>query len=127
MLDRDGDGRPAAQPDIAPDHAELNDTTLRVVVYEDAVRRQNLGKDWRVAFTTWKEGTVAIRYGRAREVPAGLREARPRQGGRPQRKVTGKVRLTRVYAMRAGAGEVPSPHSHGTTLPKRAERLGSGN
>src|SRR5438093_10160548 len=54
------------EPHIAPVHAELDGTTLRCVVYEDAVRRADLARNPRVAFTTWKDGTGAILYGRAR-------------------------------------------------------------
>jgi uncharacterized pyridoxamine 5'-phosphate oxidase family protein len=65
---------PAGQPHIAPVHAELAGTTLRLVVYEKAVRRQDLAANPRVAFTTWRaDGSVAILYGRAREVPGSLR------------------------------------------------------
>lgn len=91
----------AGQPHIAPVHAELEGTTLRVVVYEDAVRRRDLARNPRVAFTTWKDGAVAIAYGRAREVPGSLRDARPGRSGKARRVVTVEVRLTRVYAMRA--------------------------
>ncbi len=93
---------PAGQPHIAPVHAELAGTTLRLVVYEKAVRRQDLAANPRVAFTTWRaDGSVAILYGRAREVPGSLRGARPGQSGRPRRVVTVEVPLTRIYAMRA--------------------------
>jgi hypothetical protein len=88
------------EPHIAPVHAELDGTTLRCVVYEDAVRRQDLAQNPRVAFTTWKEGAVAILYGHAREVPGSLREARPGRSGSPRRIITVEVALTRVYAMR---------------------------
>src|SRR5262245_29179749 len=92
---------PAGQPHIAPVHAELTGTTLRLVIYENTVRRQDLAKNPRVAFTTWRDGAVAMCYGRAREVPKSLREARPGQSGKPRRGVTIEVQLTRVYAMRA--------------------------
>jgi hypothetical protein len=93
---------PAGRPHIAPAHAQLAGTTLRLAVYEDATRRQDLAANPRVAFTTWRaDGAVAILYGRAREVPGSLREARPGQSGRPRRVVTVEVSLTRVYAMRA--------------------------
>jgi hypothetical protein len=92
---------PAGQPHIAPVHAELDGTTLRVAVYENAVRRADLARNPRVAFTTWKDGAAAILYGRAREVPDSLREARAGRSGAPRRIVTIEVRLTRVYAMRA--------------------------
>ncbi|HEY8517075.1 MAG TPA: pyridoxamine 5'-phosphate oxidase family protein [Candidatus Binatia bacterium] len=88
------------QPHIAPVHAELDGTTLRLVVYENAVRRADLRKNPRVAFTTWKDGAAAILYGRAREVPGSLRPARPGRSGAERRVVTIEVALTRVYAMR---------------------------
>jgi hypothetical protein len=93
---------PAGQPHIAPVHTEIAGTTLRVVVYDDAVRRADLARNPRVAFTAWgSDGAAAILYGRAREVPGSLREARPGQSGKPRRVVTIDVGLTRVYAMRA--------------------------
>lgn len=92
---------PKGQPHIAPVHSEIDGTTLRLVVYEDAVRRADLRRNPRVAFTTWKDGAAAILYGRARELPESLREARPGRSGAPRRIVTIEVALTRVYAMRA--------------------------
>lgn len=89
------------QPHVAPIHAELHGTTLRLVVYEDAVRRHDLARNPRVAFTTWRDGAVVICYGRAREVAGSLRAARPGQSGRARRVVALEVRLTRMYAMRA--------------------------
>jgi hypothetical protein len=92
---------PAGAPHVAPVHAELDGTRLRVVAYEDAVRRADLRTNPRVAFTTWKDGAAAILYGRAREVPDSLRDARPGRSGAPRRVVTIEVALTRAYAMRA--------------------------
>jgi len=90
------------QPHIAPVHAELAGTTLRLVVYDDTVRRQDIARNARVAFTTWgADGAVVIACGRAREVPGTLRESRPGRSGRPRRVVSVEVRLTRIYAMRA--------------------------
>lgn len=91
---------PAGQPHIAPVHAEIDGTTLRLVIYEDTVRRVDLARNPRVAFTTWKDGAVAIIYGRAREIPGSARDARPGQSGRPRRVVEIEVRMTRVYALR---------------------------
>jgi hypothetical protein len=91
----------AGQPHIAPVHVQIVGTTLRCVVYENTVRRRDLASNPRVAFTTWRDGAVAILYGRAREIPASLRDARSSQSGRPRRVVGLEVRLTRVYAMRA--------------------------
>jgi hypothetical protein len=93
---------PRGQPHIAPVHAELAGTALRLVIYENTVRRADLAKNPRVAFTTWRaDGAVAILYGRAREVPGTLREARPGRSGRGRKVVNVEVELTRVYAMRA--------------------------
>jgi hypothetical protein len=92
---------PRSQPHVAPVHSEIDGTTLRLVIYDDTVRRLDLRSNPRVAFTTWKDGAAAIVYGRAREVPDSLREARPGRSGRPRRLVTIEVALTRVYAMRA--------------------------
>jgi hypothetical protein len=89
------------QPHVAPVHSEIDGTTLRLVIYDDTVRRFDLRANPRVAFTTWKDGAAAIVYGRAREVPDSLRDARPGRSGRPRRLVTIEVALTRVYAMRA--------------------------
>ncbi len=92
---------PTGQPHVAPVHAELRGTTLRLVVYEDAVRRRDVARDPRVAFTTWRDGAVVIMYGRAREIPDTLRDARPGRSGRPRRVASLEVALTRVHAMRA--------------------------
>ena len=99
---------PAGQPHIAPVHAELAGTTLRLAVYENAVRRQDLVANAHVAFTTWRgDGAVAILYGRAREIPGSLHRGRPGQSGRPRRVVTIEARLTRIYAMRAPERAAP--------------------
>jgi hypothetical protein len=91
-----------AEPHIAPVHAELAGTMLKLVVYEDTVRRRDIASNPRVAFTTWGgDGAVVILYGRAREVPESLRDARPGRSGRPRRIVALEIALTRVYAMRA--------------------------
>ncbi len=95
----------AGQPHLAPVHAEIAGTTLRLVVYENTVRRRDLARNPRVAFTTWGPGgAAAIVYGHAREVPGSLRASRPGQSGRPRRVVTVEVRLTRVYALRPREG-----------------------
>jgi hypothetical protein len=110
----------AGQPHIAPVHAQLGGarfrmghggdavagqncglTTLRMVIYEDAVRRADLARNPRVAITTWREdGAAAILYGRAREVPGSLREARAGRSGKPRRVVELAIELSRIYAMR---------------------------
>ena len=105
---------PQGQPHLAPVHSEIDGTTLRLVIYDDTVRRLDLRTNPRVAFTTWKDGAAAIVYGRAREVAGSLRDARPGRSGHPRKVVTIEVALTRVYAMRAPersappAGEPPS-------------------
>ncbi len=87
-------------PHSAPVHAELHGASLRVLVYEDAVRRRDLAGNARVSFTTWNaDGAVAILYGRARELPGSLRPARPSQSGRERKVVEFEVELTRVHAM----------------------------
>ena len=90
----------AGQPHLAPVHSELDGTTLRLVIYDDTVRRMDLQTNPRVAFTTWKDGAAAILYGRAREVPDSLRDARAGRSGVTRKVVTIEVTLTRVYAMR---------------------------
>ncbi len=92
---------PNGQPHSAPVHSTLDGTTLSLVVYANTVRRADLKTNPRVSFTTWKDGAVAILYGRAREVPGSLRETRPGRSGTPRHVVTIEVRLTRAYAMRA--------------------------
>jgi hypothetical protein len=92
---------PHGQPHVAPVHSEIDGTTLRLVIYDDTVRRLDLRANPRVAFTTWKDGAAAIVYGRAREVPGSLRDARPGRSGQARKVVTVEVALTRVYAMRA--------------------------
>ena len=110
---------PEGRPHVAPVHAQLggagfhmgpartvgeensNLTTMRVVIYENAVRRADLAKNPRVAFTTWRDdGAAAILYGRAAEVPGSLREARAGRSGQPRKLVEFAVKLTRIYAMR---------------------------
>jgi len=88
------------RPHVAPVHATLAGTTVRLVVYEDAVRLRDLRTNARVAFTTWgADGAAVIAYGRARELPDSARDARPGQSGKPRRVVTVEVALTRVYAL----------------------------
>lgn len=97
---------PAGQPHVAPVHAELVGTTLRLVVYDNAIRLRDLRTNRRVAFTTWGgNGAAVIAYGRAREMTGSLRASRPGQSGRPRQVVTLEVRLTRVYAMRGRPAE----------------------
>lgn len=105
---------PNGQPHSAPVHSTLEGTTLTLVIYENTVRREDLKTNPRVSFTTWKDGAVAILYGRAREVPDSLRDTRPGRSGTPRRVVTIAVDLTRAYAMRAPeptAGAPQGPRS----------------
>jgi hypothetical protein len=95
-------------PHIAPVHAELRGPTLHLVVYEDAIRRRDLAHNPRVAFTTWRDGAVVMLYGRAREIPNSVRDARPGRSGRPRRVVAMEVALTRVHAMRAPDRDPPA-------------------
>jgi Pyridoxamine 5'-phosphate oxidase len=99
---------PHGQPHTAPVHSTLDGTTLTLVIYDDTVRREDLKTNPRVSFTTWKDGAVAILYGRGREVPGSLRDTRPGRSGKPRKVVTIEVELTRAYAMRA-PDPAPSP------------------
>lgn len=90
------------QPHIAPVHAQIAGATLRLVIYDNTVRRTDLKSNPRVAFTVWNgDGGAAIIYGRAREIPESIRDARPGQSGKPRRVIGIEVKLTRIYAMRA--------------------------
>lgn len=89
------------QPHIAPVHATLVGATLRLVIYDNTVRRADLAHNPRVAFTAWNAaGAAAIVYGRAREIPDSLRPARPGRSGNLRQVVEIEVALTRVYALR---------------------------
>jgi hypothetical protein len=88
-------------PHIAPVHATLEGTRLRLVIYDNTVRRADLARNPHVAFTTWRaDGAAAIVYGRARELPDSLRPSRPGRSGKPRKVVAIEVALTRIYAMR---------------------------
>ena len=88
-------------PHIAPVHARLDGVRLRLVVYDNTLRRRDIAADPRVAFSTWRaDGAAAIVYGVAREVEGSLRSARAAPSGKPRRVIELEVRLTRVYAMR---------------------------
>jgi hypothetical protein len=90
------------RPHIAPVHAALNGCMLRLVIYDDTVRRVDLARNPRVAFSTWRaDGAAAIVYGRAREIEGSLRSARSGRSGKPRQVVEIEVKLTRIYAMRA--------------------------
>ena len=95
---------PNGQPHIAPVHAKLDGTKLRLVIYDNTIRRADLARNPRVAFSTWNaEGAAAIVYGRAREIAGSLRPSRPGRSGRPRQVVEIEVELTRIYAMRPPA------------------------
>jgi hypothetical protein len=100
---------PQGQPHTAPVHSTLDGTTLTLVVYDNTVRREDIKTNPRVSFTTWKDGAVAIVYGKAREVPGSLRETRPGRSGAPRNVVTIEVALTRAYAMRAPEPDAGTP------------------
>lgn len=88
-------------PHIAPVHARLDGTRLRLVIYDNTLRRRDIAANPRVAFTTWRaDGAAAIVYGVAREVAGSLRPARAGQSGKPRQVVEVEVELTRVYAKR---------------------------
>ncbi len=100
---------PQGQPHTAPVHSTLDGTTLSLVVYDNTVRRQDIKTNPRVSFTTWKDGAVAIVYGKAREIPGSLRPTRPGRSGAPRNVVTIEVALTRAYAMRAPEPAADAP------------------
>ena len=88
-------------PHIAPVHAQLDGTRLRLVIYDNTLRRLDVATNPKVAFTTWRaDGAAAIVYGVAREVAGSLRPARAAQSGKPRQVIELEVKLTRVYAMR---------------------------
>lgn len=90
------------RPHIAPVHATLHGTTMRLVIYDNTVRRKDLARNPRVAFSSWRaDGAAAIAYGQAREIAGSLRPARPGRSGQPRHVIEIEVRLTRIYAMRA--------------------------
>ena len=91
----------AGQPHMAPVHADVQGATLRLVIYDNTVRRRDLAANPRVSFTTWKDSAVAIVYGQAHEVPNSLRTSRAGRSGSERRVVEIVVKLTRIYAMRA--------------------------
>jgi hypothetical protein len=96
-----------AQPHIAPVHAEFVNGRLRSTIYENAVRRTDLQGNPRVALTTWgADGSVAIVYGRARELPDSLRDTRPGASGQPRRTVALDIEVTRIYAMKGRSERV---------------------
>jgi hypothetical protein len=88
-------------PHIAPVHARLDGRRLRLVIYDNTLRRRDIAANSRVAFTTWRaDGAAAIVYGLAREIEGSLRSARASVSGKPRQVVELEVKLTRVYAMR---------------------------
>ena len=88
-------------PHIAPVHARIDGTRLRLVVYDNTLRRRDIAANPKVAFTTWRaDGAAAIVYGVAREVSGSLRPARAAQSGNPRQVIELEVKLTRIYAMR---------------------------
>jgi Pyridoxamine 5'-phosphate oxidase len=90
------------RPHLAPVHASLDGVRLRLVIYDNTVRRADIARNPRVSFTTWRaDGAAAIVYGRAREIEGSMRPARPGRSGKPRQVVEIEVKLTRVYAMRA--------------------------
>jgi hypothetical protein len=90
------------QPHLAPVHAQIAGTSLKLVIYDNTVRRADLARNPRVGFTTWNdEGAAVIVYGSAREVPGSIRDARSGQSGKPRRVIGIEVAISRIYAMRA--------------------------
>jgi Pyridoxamine 5'-phosphate oxidase len=92
------------RPHIAPVHATLAGATLRLVIYDNTVRRADLARNPRVGFSSWRaDGAAAIVYGKARELAGSLRPARPGRSGQPRQVVAIEVAITRIYAMRSPA------------------------
>ncbi len=88
-------------PHLAPVHARLDGLVLRLVIYDNTLRRRDIAANPRVAFTTWRaDGAAAIVYGIAHEVVGSLRAARAGQSGKPRQVIELEVKLTRIYAMR---------------------------
>ncbi|HVA40246.1 MAG TPA: pyridoxamine 5'-phosphate oxidase family protein [Candidatus Binataceae bacterium] len=88
-------------PHIAPVHARLDGIRLRLVIYDNTLRRRDIAVNPKVAFTAWRaDGATAIVYGVAREVAGSLRPARAAQSGKARQVVELEVELTRIYAMR---------------------------
>lgn len=88
-------------PHLAPVHARLDGIALRLVIYDNTLRRADIAANPRVAFTSWRaDGAAAIVYGVAREVPGSLRPSSAGRSGKPRRVVELEVKLTRIYAMR---------------------------
>ena len=88
-------------PHIAPVHARLDGARLRLVIYDNTLRRRDIAANPHVAFTAWRaDGAAAIAYGLAHEVADSLRPARAAQSGEPRQVIEVEVKLTRVYAMR---------------------------
>lgn len=90
-----------AQPHIAPVHARFDNDHLVMWIYENATRRKDLQRNPRIALTAWGEDrSVAIAYGRAREITAERRETRPGSSGKPRFILPVRIELTRVHAMK---------------------------
>src|SRR5690348_13445001 len=88
-------------PHIAPVHARLDGMRLRLVIYDNTLRRRDIAANPRVAFTTWRaDGAAAVVYGVAHEVAGSLRPARAAQSGNARRVIELEVELTRIYALR---------------------------
>ena len=88
-------------PHLAPVHARLDGIRLRLVIYDNTLRRRDIAANPRVAFSTWRaDGAAAIVYGVAREIAGSLRPASTSRSGKPRQVIELEVKLTRVYAMR---------------------------
>ena len=112
---------PAGQPHIAPVHAKLAGTMLRLRIYEDTVRRSDLATNPRVAFTTWRtDGAVAILYGRRARSPAACAlRSRERAAARAGSSRSRCISRASTYCARPSASRAcpPRPGSDSATWP----------
>ena len=104
-------------PHIAPVHARLDGRRLRLVIYDNTLRRRDIAANPRVAFTTWRaDGAAAIVYGVAREIEGSLRSARASAqrkaapGGRARGQADAGLRDAPARAF-AVVGRAPDPRA----------------
>lgn len=86
-------------PHIAPVHVQLtDDDEFQMTIQEESVRRRDILRNPRVAFTGWAEGgKTIILYGNAREIPNTRRDSTA--GSRTKPVLTLRIEPTRIHAM----------------------------